>query len=334
MTGRCFLIAEVGINHNGDPALACEMVRAAAGAGADAVKFQAFSAEQFVTADAVVYGDDKGGLPTRQIDMLAAYEFTEDAWRRIRDAAADAGVTFFASVFDRDNLNLFERLGAPLYKIASCDLTNLRLVRAVAATGKPVLLSTGMGTLQEVAAAVDAFGDGAAERLTLMQCTSSYPSRAADAHLRVMGSLREAFGVRVGFSDHCQANYVAFAAAALGASAIEKHFTSDTSLPGVDQKMSLSPAEFADLVHGVRDIEQALGSPHKRPLEVEAAARQNGRRSLVAAGDIPAGTVLQPDMLVAKRPGTGISPAMLDTLIGRRTSRAIRRDEPIAWDAV
>jgi|AGTN01.2.fsa_nt_gi Sialic acid synthase len=328
----CFVIAEVGMNHNGDFALAQAMIAAAAEAGADAVKFQVFNAEDFVTKDALVYGEDKGALPSRQIDMLKPYEFTRDQWAALQDYAKARGIVFFATPLDEASLAMLETIDPPLYKIASCDVTYTALIRKVAGTGRPTILSTGMSTLDEVAGAVRAFHEAGGTQLALMQCTSAYPASMEDANLRCIPQLAATFGVPAGFSDHCKENYGVFAAVALGASLVEKHFTTSNDLPGVDQKMSLDPVAMADLVCGIRAVEVAMGTGTKLVVPAEQAARTNGRRGLVAACDIAPGTMIEPGMLVAKRPPTGIAPNLVDLVVGRLTRRPLAKDAPVTWD--
>lgn len=330
----CFLIAEVGMNHNGDPALAEAMVRAAAEAGADAVKFQVFRAESFVTSNAVVYGEDRGGVPARQIDMLRPYELDRPALERLRDVAAECGVCFFATPLDEGSADLLAEIGAPLFKIASCDVTYIALLRRVAGYGRPMILSTGMSTPEEVARAVDVIRQAGDPPLALMQCTSAYPARVEDANLSVIPALEHQFGKPAGLSDHCRENHAALAAVALGAKLIEKHFTTDNALPGVDQKMSLNPEEFRSLVTAVRQVEAALGTPDKKVLDVERDARANGRRGLVAAVAVRSGTVLTPDMVIAKRPPLGIAPENVDEVVGRTVNKDLGVDDPITWECL
>ncbi len=328
----CFVIAEIGMNHNGDEALAADMVRAAAGCGADAVKFQTFFARHFVTRDALVYGEDRGDQPRTQVEMLEPYELSESAWADLKKTAEEQGLLFLSTPLDEPSVDLLESLGVKAFKIASCDVTNIPLIRRIARLGKPAVLSTGMSTLGVVDGAVEAFCGCGNRDLALMQCTSSYPARNEDANLRVIRTLERAFGLPVGFSDHCRNNYAAFASVVMGASLIEKHFTVDHDLPGVDQKMSLNPAEFKDLVEGVRGVEASLGRPEKRVSEAERDAREGGRRGIVASRFIPKGAEITPDMVTAKRPAGGISPANIDLVVGRRAKRDIPEDAFLSWE--
>lgn len=330
----CFIVAEIGMNHNGDPALAGAMIEKAAACGADAVKFQVFCAEAFVTRDALVYGDGKAGQPKSQIEMLRPLELSAEVWRQLKERAEDRGLVFFATPLDESSVEVLEGLDVGLMKIASCDTTNIPLIRKVAGLKRPTLMSTGMSDVGDIATGVSTFLATGNRQLALLQCTSSYPARPEDAHVRAIPVLRETFGVPVGFSDHCRSNYAAFAAVALGASVVEKHFTTDNALPGVDQEMSLNPEAFTDLVRGVRAVESSLGCPQKRVLPAEEAALQNGRRGIVARGFIPAGTVIAGEMLTTKRPALGISAAHYDLVVGRRARKDLREDEHITWDCI
>lgn len=327
----CFIIAEIGINHNGDLGLAKEMIREAAKCGANAVKFQIFEPKCFVTENAVVYGDAKSTEPIKQVDMLQKYTFTYDEWRELKETADGEDIMFFASVFDNQSIEIVERLNLDVFKIASCDLTNIPLIKQTASLGKLTLLSTGMSTLSEIDTAVRAFVGTGNKQLILMHCVSSYPAKIEDSNISLVRTLKKSFDLPVGFSDHCKTNYASFGAVSFGAAAIEKHFTTDNEIQGVDQEMSLNPMEFLDLVDGIRGIEKSVGNSFKTVLESEMPARINGRRSLVAAYDIPANEIIKPDMLIAKRPGTGISPSYFDIIVGRKTQQAIQKDEMIDW---
>lgn len=329
-TAPCFLIAEIGMNHNGDWELAQAMIDAAADAGADAVKFQMFSAEHFVSRSAMVYGEDRDTVPARQIDMLRPLEFTEEEWQGLKRHAESREILFFATPLDAPSVDQISALETALIKVASCDVNNPLLIRRIAALQRPTILSTGMATLSEIEQAVEAFDLAGGRALCLMQCVSSYPAALEDANVRTIPALAARFGLPVGFSDHCKENAGAFAAAALGAAAIEKHFTTDNNLPGVDQRMSLNPSEFADMVRTVRQIEAALGDARKRVLESEGAARAGARRSLHAARDFAPGEIVTEDMLVAKRPASGIPPGEADRLIGRRVVVAVEKDAMLA----
>ena len=317
-----FVIAEAGVNHNGSPELALRLVEAAAGAGADAVKFQTFSADAVAVADAPQAAYQReGAQAASQVDTLRRLELPADALRACASRAAELGIIFLSTPFDVASARLLVDLGVPAFKVGSGDLTNLVLLRAVAAHGLPVLLSTGMGTLDEVDAAVadlHAHGDPA---LVLLHCTSAYPAATDDANLRAMATLRDRFHVPVGYSDHTPGAAVAVAAAALGAAVVEKHLTLDRGLPGPDHAASLDPDAFAAMVAGVRDAHAALGDGAKQPRAAEADVRRVARRSLVATRAVREGERLAAADLDAMRPEGGVSPLRLDEVIGRRAAR-------------
>jgi|ETNmetMinimDraft_13_1059891.scaffolds.fasta_scaffold28651_1 N-acetylneuraminate synthase/N,N'-diacetyllegionaminate synthase len=327
----CFVIAEIGMNHNGDLDLAKAMIKSAAECGTNAVKFQIFKAEKFVTENALVYGEDSHSEPLSQVEMLKKYEFSSDEWKLLKDTAVKKGIIFFASVFDDESLDIAGSLDIELLKIASCDLTNIPLIRQVAGLGRPVLLSTGMSTLSEIDIAVSTFLEKGNDKLILMHCVSSYPAKIEESNIRVIPALRNMFEIPVGFSDHCKENYASFNAVSHGAVVIEKHFTTDSKLPGIDQKMSLNPAGLNELVNGIRSIEKSTGRSVKRILESERPARINGRRSLVASKDLEAGEVISPEMVAVKRPGTGISPIHFDLVLGRKLNKPVKKNEFLSW---
>jgi N,N'-diacetyllegionaminate synthase len=329
-----YVIAEAGVNHNGDLGLARRLVEVAADAGADAVKFQTFRAEALVRRDApkADYQKATTGESEGQFEMLRRLELSEEAHVQLSLRCREIGIEFLSTPFDERAADLLERIGVARYKIASGEITNLLLLRHVAAKRRPVILSTGMATLDEIGAALEALRAGGATDLRLLHCISDYPTRPEDVNLRVMETLRLRFSVPVGLSDHTEGVAVAIAAAALGASVVEKHVTLDRSLPGPDHRASLEPAGLKAMIAGIREVEQALGSPEKRLTSGEVSTRLVARRSLVAGMDLPGGTVLELRHLAAKRPGTGISPMELDRVVGRRLKRAAAQDAILLWD--
>ncbi len=318
----CFVIAEAGVNHNGDLALARQLIAAAAEAGADAIKFQTFRADRLVSATApkADYQKAATGAAESQHAMLRRLELDEAAHRTLRQYAADRGIVFLSTPFDEASADFLAALRLPAFKVSSGELTNLPFLAHLAQHRMPIILSTGMTTLDEVRAAVAAIGD---VPLALLQCVSNYPAQAADTNLRAMQTMRAEFGVTVGYSDHTLGNEVAFAAVALGASIVEKHLTLDRTLPGPDHAASSEAAEFAALVRGIRSIESALGDGIKRPAASEANVASVARRSLVAARDIAPGEILSPAEIDALRPAGGLPPSAQTKLLGRRTRTAI-----------
>jgi N-acetylneuraminate synthase/N,N'-diacetyllegionaminate synthase len=330
---RPFVVAEAGVNHNGDPDLALRLVDAAADAGADAVKFQTFDARALSLADApqATYQRERAAAGSQR-DMLLALELSEDALRATQARAAERGIAWFSTPFDIGSLELLADLGVPVIKIGSGDLTDLPLLRAAAAIGLPMIVSTGMATLQEVALAVEAVRTAGDPPLALLQCVSAYPADAADVNLRAMETLRERFDVPVGFSDHTLGIGAPIASAALGAAMIEKHLTLDVSLPGPDHAASLEPSAFTRMVTGIREATAALGDGRKEPRPEEEDVRRVARRSLTVARPVPARAVLAAADLDAMRPADGISPLRIDEVIGRSAARDLIAGERLRPD--
>jgi len=324
----CFVIAEAGVNHNGDVAQAHRLVDAAVEAKADAVKFQTFSADRLAstTAPKAEYQQQTTDPAESQQEMLRRLELSASAHRELLEHCREKDLAFLSSPFDQACADLLEEMDVPAFKIPSGEITNLSYLKHIAAKGRPMVVSTGMANLSEVEAAVEAVRSVGEPGIVLLHCVSNYPADPADVNLRAMHTMQQAFGVPVGYSDHVPRNEVAFAAVALGACVVEKHFTLDHSLPGPDHKASLEPNELAALVEGVRMIERALGDGRKRPAASEADTAAVARKSLVAAHEIPAGTVLTEAMIAVKRPGTGLPPVMQPHLVGRTARETILAD--------
>ncbi len=315
----CLLIAEAGVNHNGRLDMALKLVGAAAAAGAEVVKFQSFVAEELVAPGApqAKYQQEGGDPSQSQLEMIRALQLTAADHQAILRACRQARVLFLSTPFDPPSLNLLLELGVPALKVPSGEVTNLPFLAQIGAAKKPVILSTGMSRLEEVAAAVRVLGEAGCRELALLHCVSSYPADPRQVNLRAMLTLAQEFDLPVGYSDHTLGVEVPLAAVALGACIIEKHFTLDRSLPGPDHRASATPAELRALASGMRVVEAALGHGRKEPTPGEADAMAVARRSLVAAVDIPAGAALTSQMLAIRRPGTGLPPAMLEQLLGR-----------------
>ena len=327
------LIAEAGVNHNGDPAIAHQLIDVAARAGADLVKFQTFDADRLVTSKAATadYQARNTGTLESQHSMLRRLELSPKMHEELIDHCRACGIGFFSTGFDCDSVDLLAQMGLDRFKIPSGEITNLPYLRHVARYGKPVILSTGMAHLSEIEAALEALeraGTGR-DRITVLHCTTEYPAPMAEVNLRAMLTIRDAFGVAVGYSDHTRGIEVAIAAVALGASVIEKHFTLDRTLPGPDHQASLEPGELDAMVAAIRNIEQALGDGVKGPGASEARNLAIARKSIVAACPIRAGEPFSPINLTTKRPGTGISPMRWDEVVRLRASRDFAPDELI-----
>ncbi|MFZ2492706.1 MAG: N-acetylneuraminate synthase [Thermoanaerobaculia bacterium] len=330
----CFVIAEAGVNHNGNVEMAIRLIDAAVEAGADAVKFQTFRAESLVTQGApkAVYQLRTTDRDESQIEMIRRLELSQDDHRVLIDHCRSVGMMFLSSPFDEASADFLEDLGVPAYKIPSGEITNHPFLMHLARKRKPLILSTGMANMQEVAGAVAAIRATAPCDLILLQCVSNYPADPAHVNLAAMETMGAAYGVAVGYSDHVPRNEVSLAAVARGACVIEKHFTLDRSLPGPDHAASLEPSELAALVEGIRVVEQSIGNGLKVPAPSEAGTADVARKSLVAARDLPAGTMMTVEMLLAKRPGTGISPARFNEVLGRTLSRAYAANELLRWE--
>lgn len=316
----CLLIAEAGVNHNGSLELAHKLVEAAQAAGADAVKFQTFRSEQVISPLAVkaAYQAATTGAAESQLEMVKKLELPFAAFRELAEDCRARRILFLSTPFDYESADALEAQGVPAFKVPSGEITNLPFLEHLAGKGKPLIVSTGMSTLDEVRAAVETLRRAGARELVLLHCVSNYPAQPAGANLRAMLTLRDAFHVPVGFSDHTLGTEVALAAVALGACVIEKHLTLDKSLPGPDHRASLEPEEFAALVRGVRAVEAALGDGVKRPMPEERNVAEVARRSLVAARRLPAGTLLAEADIAILRPGIGLPPALRSQLVGRR----------------
>jgi N-acetylneuraminate synthase len=355
-TDRTFVIAEAGVNHDGDLARALELVDVAARAGADAVKFQTFKAESLVTAGAAkaAYQVANSGADGGQLAMLRALELGEDDHRSLVARCADRGIRFMSTAFDAASLRYLAGLGMPAIKLPSGDITCAPLLLQAARLHQPLIVSTGMSTLADIEAALGVIAFGLTEdrqprgrvdfeaayaseagrralaaHVTLLHCVTEYPAPPEAVNLRAMDTMAACFGLPVGYSDHTLGIAVALAAVARGATVIEKHFTLDRRLPGPDHAASLEPDELSQMIAGIRTIERALGSPRKGPAAVEIANRDVARRSLVAARPLRAGDVLDEDALACKRPGTGISPIHYYDALGRRAGAAVDVDMPV-----
>ena len=330
---KTLVIAEAGVNHNGDIGMAVELVARAAEAGADVVKFQTFDTSQVVARHApkATYQIARTGESDSQYDMVRRLELPREAHATLVETCHAHGITFMSTAFDHGSLDLLVKLGVDRLKVPSGEITNLPLLRDIGRRGLPVILSTGMATLGEVETAIEVLNRSGTptERVTVLHCTTEYPAPFQDVNLRAMTTLQNALGVAVGYSDHTSGIEVPIAAVALGATVIEKHLTLDRSLPGPDHHASLEPAEFAEMVRSIRHVEAALGDGIKRVVDSEAQNRMVARRSIVAAAPIAAGEPFTSANLATKRPAVGLSPMRWDEIIGRTATRDYAPDEPI-----
>lgn len=333
MKNQTLIIAEAGVNHNGDLARAKQLIDSAAEAGADLVKFQTFSANRLVTraATKAEYQTQTTDKEESQHEMLRRLELSSEMHKELIAHCAARNIGFFSTAFDIESIDLLVSLGQDHFKIPSGEITNLPYLRCIGRLGQAVILSTGMATLGEIESAIDALEQAGTPRakITVLHCTTEYPTPMSEVNLRAMQSIQRAFGVEVGYSDHTPGIEVAIAAVAMGASVIEKHFTMDCNLPGPDHKASLEPEGLRALVAAIRNIEIALGDGIKRLTQSEARNMPVMRKSLIASQTIKAGEIFSTKNLTVKRPGTGISPMRWDEVIGRTASRDFAEDELI-----
>lgn len=326
----CFIIAEAGVNHNGKVKLAKKLIDAAKKAGVDAVKFQVFRSNRVVvkTAEKATY-QKRTTSKESQYEMLKKLELTEDEFTKLAAYAQRKNIIFLASAFDKRSVDLLEGLKVPAFKIPSGEITNFPLLRHIARKVKPIILSTGMSTLGEIAGALEVIRGEGADEVVLLHCVSDYPAKVEEMNLRAMNTLRRSFEFPVGLSDHTLGVTIPIAAVALGAAVIEKHFTLDKKLPGPDHKASLEPNELKEMINCIRNVEKALGNGIKRPTKNEEKIKKAVRKSIVARTKIPKGTVITKEMLDFKRPGIGIEPKYLEKVVGKRVKRDIEADELI-----
>ncbi|KAI3350330.1 N-acetylneuraminate synthase [Clostridium botulinum] len=332
---RCFIIAEAGVNHNGDINIAKKLIDIACEAGVDAIKFQTFKSEDLVTKNAPKANYQKQTTRSgNQYDMLRKLELSYDEHFILKQYCSRKGIVFISTPFDFKSVNLLEKLDIPLYKISSGDLTNIPLLKYIAKLNKPMIVSTGMSNLGEVESAVDAIKECGNNKISLLHCTSNYPTEYKDVNLNAMITLKNAFQFPIGYSDHTIGVEISIAAVAMGAKFIEKHFTLDKSMEGPDHKASLDPEELKQMVNSIRNVENGLGNGIKRCNENEKNIRAIVRKSIVANSDIKKGTSISYENIGFKRPGTGISPCFVNEFIGKVAIEDINSDEFISFNNV
>jgi len=325
MSKRCLIIAEAGVNHNGDLAMAKRLVEAAAESGADLVKFQTFNADLLATESAPMaqYQARNTQEPSGQHGMLKKLELTPEMHKALLAHCKRCKIGFFSTAFDLESLNFLHQLGLDRFKVPSGEITNLPYLKRMASFGKPIILSTGMANIGEIESALNALLEAGAQRdaIVVLHCNTDYPTPIQDVNLRAMQTIAHAFGVEVGYSDHTLGTEVAIAAVAMGAVVIEKHLTLDRSLAGPDHKASLEPPEFAQMVAAIRNTEAAMGDGIKRASPSEAKNIAVARKSIVASRNIKAGELFSDKNLTVKRPGSGVSPMRWNEVIGRVARR-------------
>lgn len=333
---KTYIIAEAGVNHNGKLDLALELIDRAKESGADCVKFQTFKAEQIVTKESrkAAYQLNVTDKAESQYEMLKKLELRFGDYNVLVERCKAKEIDFLSTPYNKEDVDFLDSLQVSGFKIASGQVTELPFLQYAASKKKQMIISTGMATMADVFNAVEVIRTEGNNEIIVLQCTTNYPSKIEDANLRAMLSIREACKVRVGYSDHVENNYACFAAVALGAEIVEKHFTLDRNLPGPDHSSSLNPVEFKNLVTGIRNIERALGSGIKKPSQSEVENSYGMKRSLVLLKDVQAGTILTEDIIGFKRPANGLPINMLKTIIGKPLARPMQKEEALQYDSI
>ena len=328
----CFIIAEAGINHNGSIDSAKELIAVAKDTGADAVKFQTFTTEGLLSKNIVVpkHVESRESL----FETIRELELSEEEHYELSEYCNQKGIIFMSTPLDNHSVDLLDDIGVPVFKIASCDLDNLQLLKYIAKKGQPIILSTGMGTISEVGEAVEVIKSNGNNDIILLHCVSTYPPKAEEVNLRAINTLQDAFKLSVGYSDHTIGITIPLAAVAMGAKVIEKHFTLDKTMEGPDHAVSADPVDLKNLVSGIRELEKSFGTGVKAPTKDENAMKKAFRKSIVAGVNIKKGETITPKMLSVKRPGMGISPKYFDFIIGRTVKRDITKDELLSFKDV
>jgi len=330
---KVYIIAEAGVNHNGRLDLAFKLVETAVEAGADAVKFQTFKAEKFISryAEKAEYQKQTTEAEETHLEMVRRLELDRNAHEELIQLCRSKGIEFLSTPFDHESIDLLVSLGLERIKVPSGEITNLPYLRKVGSMAKEVIVSTGMTTLEEIRSTLRVLADAGTpkERITVLHCNTEYPTPFEDVNLKAMLTIRDELGVKVGYSDHTLGIEVPVAAVAMGAAVIEKHFTLDKNLPGPDHKASLMPDELKAMVRSIRNVEKALGDGVKRPSPSELKNKAVARKSIVAAKNIKKGEVFTKEKLTVKRPGTGISPMRWDEVLGQRARKDYQQDELI-----
>lgn len=334
----CFIIAEAGVNHNGNLKLAKKLIDAAVDAGADAVKFQTFRADKLVIPDTekAEYQKDATGANDSQYQMLKKLELTEHDFMELSSYARENEIIFLSSPFDKDSVDFLDDIGVPIFKISSGELTNIPLLKHIAKKKKPIILSTGMATLGEIDEALSTLTKEGSEEIILLHCVTNYPAKMEEVNLNVIKTLKCCYKLPVGFSDHTPGIVASLAATTIGSCVIEKHFTIDKTLPGPDHTASLDPIELKDLVRGVRGIKDALGDGRKIPTTSEQKIKKFVRKSIVTSVEIHTDTVIKEYMLDIKRTGEekGIEPKHWNYIVGKKTKMDLSKDQPINWNMI
>ena len=328
---KVLIIAEAGVNHNGSIALAYKLVDKAVEAGADIIKFQTFIANHLTSKQAVKaeYQKMQTDANESQLDMLRKLELSFEEFAELNEYCKKRGIEFLSTAFDFDSIDFLAALGMKRWKIPSGEITSLPYLMKIAKLGKPVILSTGMSTMEEIGAAISVLKENGAGEITVLHCTTEYPTPYEDVNLRAMLTIKEAFHLEVGYSDHTKGIEIPIAAVAMGATVIEKHFTLDRNMEGPDHKASLEPDELKAMVTAIRNVEVAMGSGEKKPAASEKKNMEVARKSIVAKRNISKGEIFTEENLTVKRPGNGINPMRWFEVIGQSAKRDFKEDELI-----
>ena len=326
-----FIIAEIGVNHNGDICLAKKMIKSASECGVDAVKFQTFKSEDLVTENVkTAEYQQKNANESSQLEMLKKLELTFDDFKELKEYASSCNVMFISSPFDINSVDLLVNLNVPLFKLGSGELNNFELIDHVQKTDKPMILSTGMATLEEIKETYDFIKNK--DGLILLHCITGYPTSFEEANLNFIKTLQSEFDVPIGFSDHSPGIELPIAAVALGACVVEKHFTLDKTLEGPDHKASLNPVEFKAMVDAIRNVEVAMGDGVRRFSENELEIKKIARKSVILNEDVSEGRVIERSMLSIKRPGTGIAPKCINYVVGKKVNKDLNKNTVLKWE--
>jgi N,N'-diacetyllegionaminate synthase len=329
----CFIIAEAGVNHNGSLETAKKLIDVAADAKVDAVKFQTFKAEKLVTKDAnqAEYQTKNIGKEESQFDMLKRLELKDEFHKILKDYSEKKGLIFMSTPFDEDSIDFLDELGVKIFKAGSSELNNLPYLKKMASKGKPMIISTGMSTLDEIKESVSTIKK-INSNLVVLHCTTNYPTHYSEVNLRAIKTMKKELNCLIGYSDHTEGIIVPIVAVAMGATVIEKHLTLDKNMKGPDHKASLEPNELKEMVNKIRLVEKILGSKNKEPTKSELKISKVIRKSIITRQDISKNEKITTEMLIIKRPGTGLKPKHLSKVIGRKAIRNIKKDELISFN--
>lgn len=331
-----YVIAEAGVNHNGSVKNAFKMIDCAKECGCDCIKFQTFKADALVTSNApkADYQMRNTNGSNTQFEMLKSLELNDREFEKLKAHCDEIGIEFMSTPFDIESVDVLEKIGVTRYKISSGDINNKQLLQYVAKTGKSMVVSTGMSTIEEVTKAVDWIEQVGNHQITLLHCTSNYPTSYDEVNMKAMQTLQQNFGYPIGYSDHTKGDLASIVAVAMGATVIEKHFTLDKNMEGPDHKASLNVEELKEMVDDIRAVETIMGNGVKQPMKSELNTRIVARKSVVLAHNIQKGEILKKEDLVLKRPGNGLAPEYLDELIGKVLVRDMKAEEMITWKDV